>query len=134
MNAFRALTITAAATTAFALAPLSLAVADSSANDRDPVMQLAQADQAPAVPDETLDKFVDALVDVQAIRDEVATELQTVESETAAQALREQAQNQMVTAVEGRGISVQEYNKIAVMMQQNPEFAQQVQEMAAERM
>jgi hypothetical protein len=40
----------------------------------------------------------------------------------------------MMQAVEESGMSVQEYNEVAMALQNNPELMQQVQEKAADRM
>jgi hypothetical protein len=119
---------------ALILTPLATGQADNLPNQPDTGIQLAQLDPQSTVSEGRLDQFVNAFVEVQLIRDQVASQLQQIETEAQAQELRQQAQDQMVTAVEAEGIGVQEYNDIAVKMQQDPELFERVQEMAAKRM
>ncbi|AHK77874.1 hypothetical protein M911_00135 [Ectothiorhodospira haloalkaliphila] len=90
--------------------------------------------QAPQVDPQTLDRFVDAFVAVQHIRDDFAEQLQDVTDEAEAQALQQEAQEEMINAVQQEGMSVDEYNQVAMSLQNDPAMLQQVQEMAAERM
>ncbi|OOG23505.1 hypothetical protein B1C78_11275 [Thioalkalivibrio denitrificans] len=83
---------------------------------------------------DTLDRFVDAFVEVQHIREDFAERLQGVESEADAQAMQQEAQEEMISAVEDNGLSVEEYNQVAMALQQDPAMMQQVQQMAQERM
>lgn len=90
--------------------------------------------QDASVDSDTLDTFVDAFVAVQEIRDEFASRLEGVEDESKAQELQEEAQEEMISAVQDQGMSVEEYNEVAMSLQNDPEMLQRVQEMAADRM
>ncbi|MGM0676016.1 DUF4168 domain-containing protein [Ectothiorhodospira marina] len=90
--------------------------------------------QAPQVDPQTLDRFVDAFVAVQRIRDDFSQQLQDVTDEAEAQSLQQEAQEEMISAVQDEGMSVDEYNQVAMSLQNDPAMLQQVQEMAAERM
>ncbi|SEQ29942.1 protein of unknown function [Ectothiorhodospira magna] len=90
--------------------------------------------QGVTVDPHTLDRFVDAFVAVQHIRDDFAHQLQDVNDEAQAQALQQEAQEEMINAVRDEGMSVEEYNQVAMTLQSDPAMLQQVQEMAAERM
>ena len=83
---------------------------------------------------DTLDRFVDAFVEVQHIREDFAERLQGVENEADAQAMQQEAQEEMIGAVEDNGLTVEEYNQVAMALQQDPAMMQQVQQMAQERM
>lgn len=90
--------------------------------------------QGATVDPNTLDRFVDAFVAVQLIRDDFARKLQDVSDEAEAQTLQQEAQEEMISAVQDEGMSVEEYNQVAMSLQSDPAMLQQVQEMAAERM
>jgi hypothetical protein len=83
---------------------------------------------------QTLDAFVDAFVAVQHIREDFAERLQGVSDETEAQAMQQEAQEEMISAVEENGLNVEEYNQVAMALQSDPAMMQQVQQMAEERM
>lgn len=82
----------------------------------------------------TLDTFVDAFVAVQKIRDDFASRLEGVEDQSRAQELQQEAQEEMIGAVKDQGMSVEDYNRVAMSLQNDPEMLQKVQEMAQERM
>ncbi|MCG5535903.1 DUF4168 domain-containing protein [Ectothiorhodospira mobilis] len=82
----------------------------------------------------TLDTFVDAFVAVQEIRDDFASRLEGVEDQSKAQELQQAAQEEMISAVKDQGMSVEDYNRVAMSLQNDPEMLQKVQEMAQERM
>jgi hypothetical protein len=90
--------------------------------------------QATALTDETIDTFVDAFVAVQEIREDFTERLHSASDEAEAQAMQQEAQEKMMQAVEESGMSVQEYNEVAMALQNDPELMQQVQEKAADRM
>jgi hypothetical protein len=111
------------------------ALGTESEDTTDPVgEQQSQAQPPTEVDPERLDTFVDAFVELQTIHEQVAGRLQQVETEAEALALRQEAQDRMIAAVESRGMSVDEYNQVAVLVQRDPELLEQVREMAAERM
>ena len=87
-----------------------------------------------AMTEQTVDAFVDAFVAVQEIREDFSERLQSATDEAEAQAMQQEAQEQMIQAVEESGMSVQEYNEVAMALQNDPELMQQVQEKAAEQM
>lgn len=87
-----------------------------------------------AMTEQTVDAFVDAFVAVQEIREDFSERLQSATNEAEAQAMQQEAQEQMIQAVEQSGMSVQEYNDVAMALQNDPELMQQVQEKAAEQM
>lgn len=94
----------------------------------------AEATPGMALTEQTVDTFVDAFVAVQEIRHDFAERLQEAADETQAQAMQQEAQEEMMRAVEEEGMSVQEYNEVAMALQQDPELMQQVQQKAEERM
>ncbi|WP_026287448.1 DUF4168 domain-containing protein [Thioalkalivibrio sp. ALJ24] len=84
--------------------------------------------------DEDIDTFVEAFVSVQQVREDFADRLQEAEDETQAQQMQQEAQDEMVSAVEDAGMSVEEYNEVAMALQNDPELMQEVQEQAESAM
>lgn len=74
----------------------------------------------------SLNKFKDAFAEVNSIRESFAGKLENVEDSKKAQELQQEAQENMVSAVENAGLSVQEYNQIFAAVQQNPELQEKV--------
>ncbi|MCG5494352.1 DUF4168 domain-containing protein [Ectothiorhodospira variabilis] len=83
--------------------------------------------------DDTIDEFVDAFVEVQKVNDEFAQRLENASDAEEAQALHQEAQQEMVEAVEATGMNVEEYNEVAMALQNDPELLDQVVQMAEER-
>ncbi|WP_018144107.1 MULTISPECIES: DUF4168 domain-containing protein [unclassified Thioalkalivibrio] len=92
----------------------------------------APMQEAPEVDlsEEDIDTFVTAFVAVQEVREDFADRLQSAEDETEAQSMQQEAQDEMVNAVEDSGMSVEEYNEVAMALQNDPELMQEVQERA----
>lgn len=92
----------------------------------------APMQEAPEVDlsEEDIDTFVTAFVAVQEVREDFADRLQNAEDETEAQSMQQEAQDEMVSAVEDSGMSVEEYNEVAMALQNDPELMQEVQERA----
>jgi predicted ATPase with chaperone activity len=86
------------------------------------------AQQETMLDDEKLAAFVYAETQVVQISEEWNARMQSAESPEAAQELREQAQAQMVTAVQEAGLSVQEYNEIAMAAQTDPDLQARLQQ------
>jgi hypothetical protein len=82
--------------------------------------QGAQGQQAMDVSDQKLEQFVEAVTEVQSVQQEYAAEIQSTQEAAEAQALRQEAQEKMVGAVEDAGLSVTEYNQISQQLQSDP--------------
>lgn len=132
MKQLKSLTIPTIATAALLAIPMAALQADTRTGNSLGHIQLAQQEAAD-ISTETLELFVDAFIEIETIRNQVSQQLQSVETESDAQVLRQQAQDQMVMAVEQQGISVQEYNEVTTQMQNDPELLAQVQALANER-
>lgn len=87
-----------------------------------------------ALTEQTIDTFVDAFVAVQDIREDYTERLHGASDEAEAQALQQEAQEKMLGAVEAAGMSVQEYNEVALALQNDPELMRRVQEKAMDRL
>lgn len=81
------------------------------------------------VSDETLNQFATALEEVRDIGQEYSEQVANAEGTEEAQQLQREAQEEMVTAVEDTGLSVQEYNSIAQLMSQDQELMERIEDM-----
>jgi len=119
-----------------ALAALFAAGGTAFAQDAQGTGQPAFGEATPqtAVTDQTVDTFADAFVAVQGIREEYTERLHGASDEAEAQALQQEAQEEMMRAVEQSGMSVQEYNEVAMALQNDPALMERVQEKALDRM
>lgn len=119
-----------------ALAALFAAGGTALAQDAQGTGQPAFGEATPetAVTDQTVDTFVDAFVAVQGIREDFTERLHGASDEAEAQALQQEAQEEMMRAVEQSGMSVQEYNEVAMELQNDPALMERVQEKALDRM
>lgn len=74
--------------------------------------------------EQKLESFAEAVIDVNKVSEDFAARLNQGGDEDA---LRQEAQVQMVQAIQDTGLSVQEYNTISAAAQHNPEVAQTVE-------
>ena len=89
-----------------------------------------QQQQAPDidVSDEQVESFAEAQARVAEIGEKWTPRMQEAESSEEVQKAREQAQQEMVIAVENSGLSVQEYNQIARAAQADEELRAKIQD------
>jgi hypothetical protein len=80
------------------------------------------------IDDKTVDNFAEAFSSIQTINADLTSQLETAPDPAAAQMLQPEAQAAMVEAVDDSGISVQEYNEIAMRLQQDQRLAERVQD------
>lgn len=81
------------------------------------------------VSDADLEQYVDAESEIQSIRQEYVETINNAESQEEAQSLQVEAQEKMVSAVEGAGLSIEEYNQIANALQSNEELRKKAEQM-----
>jgi hypothetical protein len=81
---------------------------------------------APQVDSATVDRFVVAFADVRDLQEKFSRQLENVESQEEAQALQQEAQQQMVNAVEEAGLNVSDYNQVVSAMEHNPELRNEI--------
>jgi hypothetical protein len=122
------LLLSAACAGGLLLAPGASALAQDPARSGYPAQQPNEP-----LADKKLDQFVDAYADVQTIRKKFVSKINNVEDQSKVQAMQQQAQSEMLEAVKDSGLSVGEYNRIASMMDTNPELRQQVIERVEQR-
>ena len=120
----RTTTIAAALGMAAALAAAP-ALAQQEGYERSPQQQQQQGQPA-EVSEAKLDKFVDALAEIRTIQQEVSVELEAASDTQEAQELQQQAQQKMIEAVQEAGLSVEEYNQIASLMNSDPEIQERI--------
>jgi len=115
------LTLPAAALLAFALAA-PLPAAAQTESDQPPVA-------AEDLSDAQLESFAAAAVEVSEITEQLQMQAQGVEDEAELMELQEQANTQMVAAVEEEGLTIEEYNMIFQVAQVDPELNERLVEM-----
>ncbi|KPP82269.1 MAG: hypothetical protein HLUCCA04_05915 [Oceanicaulis sp. HLUCCA04] len=103
-----------------AAAPAALAQEGGAA-----MQQPAPAESA-SVTDEQISSFITAAQGVNMIAQTYQPQLEAAEDEEAAMAIQQEAESQMLSAVEQSGLSVEEYNAIAAGLQSDPELAERV--------
>jgi hypothetical protein len=103
-----------------AAAPAALAQEDGA------VMQQPAPVDSAAVTDEQINAFIAAAQGVNMVIETYQPQLEAAESEEAAMAVQQEAQDQMVSAVEQSGLSLDEYNAIAAGSQSDPELAERI--------
>lgn len=96
-------------------------------------MQQEQPQQAVEVTEEKLEKFVDALSEITVIRQAAAAELESAADMERAEQVHREAQEQMIEAVEGAGLSVDEYNRIATRMGTDQDLSERIHSKLQER-
>ncbi|MCO7232583.1 MULTISPECIES: DUF4168 domain-containing protein [unclassified Cobetia] len=93
--------------------------------------QAAQA-QAGDFTDAQLQQFAAASQDIARISQEFAGKLQKADDETAKQSVRQEANDEMVSAVEDSGLEVATFNSIGQAVQNDPDLMKKVQKLAQE--
>lgn len=79
--------------------------------------------------EQELKTFVEIQKDIGEVRNEYAQKIQTVEDQEEAQALQEEARDELIGVVENADLSVEKYNQIAQAYQASPEVRKKVNEM-----
>ncbi|WP_404470726.1 DUF4168 domain-containing protein [Vreelandella venusta] len=82
------------------------------------------------VSDAHLEQFIEASEEVATISQEYTERLSTAGDEADQQALRVEANEKMIEAIEDSGLDVDTFNNIGQTIQQDPELMSRVQEMA----
>ncbi|MFV8834494.1 DUF4168 domain-containing protein [Aquisalimonas sp.] len=83
--------------------------------------------------DETLERFADAYVEVGEIHREYSERLQGAEQTEDAQQLQQEANDEMVEAIQESGLEVQEYSAVAAALERDPEMREEVVGMIEDR-
>lgn len=80
--------------------------------------------------DEELQNFVELQDKIGKVREDYVSQIESAESEDKARELQQKAQTEMVEVIEDAGMTVEEYNAIAVAYNSNPEIQERVDEMS----
>jgi len=80
--------------------------------------------------DEELQQFVELQDQIGDVRDEYVSRIESADSEDQARELQQEAQTEMVEVIEDAGMSVQEYNAIAVAYNSDPSIQERVDELS----
>lgn len=121
MTRFMPLIAAAAGATLFAATP-------SLAQSTQQQQQMQQAPQSSNISDQDLRAYANATEEIQRINQEFSQQLAQADSTEQEQSIRQGAQVEMVEAIEGEGLSVQDYNQIVQAAQTDPEVASRIQE------
>ncbi len=89
--------------------------------------------QTVEVSDHQLEQFADAQIQITEIQQDFAGRLQEVDDPEQAHELQVQANEEMTEAVEEIGLSVQDFNEIAMAIQNDPELQQRLTALLQER-
>ncbi len=110
---------------------LTLGLAAPAAAQDQPAQQLP----APAenISDEQLEQFAAAALAVNQLGREYASRLQSAEDEARAEAIRVEAQEKMVEAVQDEGLTVEEYNAIYAAAESDEEVNAAIQSLLQEQ-
>ncbi|NGP53760.1 DUF4168 domain-containing protein [Thioalkalivibrio sp. XN8] len=93
----------------------------------------AQAAPPADVPGAKLDQFVVALEEVHAIGSKATEELEQSGDMEEARLIQERAQGEMIEAVKDAGLTVEEYNRIAQLMNSDPTIQERVNKRIEDR-
>ncbi|MGM0435395.1 MAG: DUF4168 domain-containing protein, partial [Pseudomonadota bacterium] len=80
--------------------------------------------------DEELENFVKLQDKIGEVREDYVSQIESAEDEDKARELQQKAQTEMVEVIEDEGMTVEEYNAIAVAYNSNPEIQERVDEMS----
>ena len=80
--------------------------------------------------DKELQNFVELQDKIGDVREDYVSQIESAESEDKARELQQKAQTEMVEVIEDQGMSVEEYNAIAVAYNSNPEIQERVDVMS----
>jgi len=122
----------------FSFKRLSTAILFTMAFGAASTLSYAQQSTPPAAPDapevvqptdEQLERYIDASRKVASVAQEYQPQLEQASDEAARQEILQQADQEMVAAVEADGFSVEEYNGISLAIQQDDELRGRVESM-----
>lgn len=122
------LPVIAAALTAIATGPALISAAAAQGAQSAPPAQGQQMKQGLSFSDNEIKAFAEAVKEVQNISQEYQPQMQKAETPDQQQAVRKEAEDKMISAIEGKGLSVDQYNQIAAAAQSDPQTAAKVHE------
>lgn len=108
--------------TALALGALLIAV-PAEAQQPQPQGQ----EDLPEIPEEKLETFAEAYLEIDQVRAEMQMEMQTAEDQTEASQIQQEANAQMEAILDDHGFDVQEYQQITQVLNVDPEQREKFQ-------
>ncbi|WGY46466.1 DUF4168 domain-containing protein [Vibrio sp. ABG19] len=128
----RKLTMTALMTAMLASVTATSAFAAQEGQTQQQQQQAAAPQQAQPIEvnDEQLEQFAEAQASVNEIRVDAMTKLKNSEDPKEAQEIQQQANQEMVDAVQDTGLSVEDYNLIARAVQNDTSLQSRLQQMS----
>lgn len=84
--------------------------------------------QGASFSDEQLRTYAEAVKEVKEISNEYQPKMEAAQSEQDQQAVRREATEEMVEAIEKKGLSVDQYNQISMVARTDPETAAKINE------
>ncbi|MFC3607501.1 DUF4168 domain-containing protein [Stutzerimonas tarimensis] len=107
-------------------APLAQAQAQAQAPATQGAPATGAAPMAQNFSDEQLERYAESLGEIVEIREDFTARLEDTSDVEEARELQQQAQQEMMTAVEDNGMSVEEYNAISQALQTDPDLRDRV--------
>ena len=112
-------------TLAAAAVTIAWTVSISAASAQTEQSKPAPSEQAPNIPDQKLDAIAAALEQVVSVRENYEQRLQKAPA-AEAERIADEAKGALVKAVTDQGLSVEEYNSILVVAQNDPEVRKKI--------
>ncbi len=105
------------------------AYAQQAQNSGKPAQATTSQAQAP-IPHAKLQEFVDVQKDIRRIRGKYQGQIKSASSKKKARSIEMKAEREMVQAIKKKGLSVQDYNRIARAYQSNAKVRKKINNMA----
>lgn len=86
----------------------------------------AAAAEAAKLDPDTINKFAEAHSALLSIRQDYSLKFSSATNQQEAQAIQSEAQEKMVETLEEKGLSVNQYNEIVALLQNNPQLSERV--------
>jgi len=119
--------LTALITAGFLASPMAMAQGEQQAQP------MPQQQEAPEVSESQINAFVEAYIAVNEVREEYTARLQEAEDQEQAQELQQEANEAMTAAIEDNGMSIEEYQEVAMAVNADADVREQVTTMLEER-
>lgn len=118
----------------FVASPAAFGQAQGQQGQQQEAQPMPQEQQeAPDVSDEQIEQFVDAYINLSDVREDYTTRVQEAEDQEEAQAIQEEANEAMTAAIEDAGLSMEEYQEVAMAINADSEIRERVTSMLEER-
>lgn len=101
-------------------------------DDASELDEVPQQDSVPDVSEDQIEAFVQAYVRLSEVREEYTARVQGADDEEEARELQQEANEAMTTAIEEAGLSVEEYQQVALAINADAELRGRVTEMLSE--